>query len=221
MNSASWEVVRGVRKARYEGDGWVIDTNKHRLLVWLNGSIEGATMAEIEDRARGRARATLAQFGQRFGLKIDWTGFRKTTESEITMDGPINEVMFEVIKEVAAEAKALGIVAGDSSHKDKVEFKGEGRKVWEGLMYVSNQLPADIRSIGDRVADLERRMGRAEGVIVNLVDSQQRFVEHSMKAWERQKEMHDYDNLRLERMEIILQDIVDITANKPMQRRDT
>lgn len=117
------------KTAKFVGEDYVIQTHKDRLVIYPRG-IKGDTPEEMQGRSLGRARLRLGEFASRFGLKLDWKFFKHVTEAEYNLvEGPVNDVMLEVLSTDKQMAKDMKVLPGDSTHKGQTEFHDKDKLV--------------------------------------------------------------------------------------------
>jgi len=153
-NSASW-AFGNTTASRYEGEGYVINAYKSRLVVWVSG-VKGDTTEEIVGRARGRARGILAQFCARHALAPDWATFTDKSIPEYNLTNEaLNEALIPILGEDRQKAKEAGLLPGDSTHPDQVEAVGlAGAKNVDSLMWLLKEFPKDWAAERGVVKDL-------------------------------------------------------------------
>jgi hypothetical protein len=79
---------------------------------------------------------------------VDWKTFTEKSEPHYNLDDDrLNEVLIPIIAAGGDKAKQAGILPGDASHPDQVEFTGAtGRQAYDRLGWLLNDFPQDWKA---------------------------------------------------------------------------
>jgi hypothetical protein len=147
---------------RSSNQDYTLDAHPGRLLVWIHG-VKGEDSTDIKGKARGKARAALAEIARQNMLSIDWGTFREVPVPEYVLEsGPLNSALMEVLEPKRAESEAkLGLLPGDRSDPHNIETKGKlGEVSLDGLYYVTHVLPKEMAAMRETMKLLEK-LGQA------------------------------------------------------------
>jgi len=132
----------------------LIRIHKHRFEVYCNAII-GDTTDEMKGKAWARGRMALADIARERGLVVDWTHIERRFDLHINFTLPTHHkadmLVMEAVRQNPARAKdELGMLAGDRSHPDQVEFTGKaGENSFDALSFAIKQMPLMAAGIKD------------------------------------------------------------------------
>jgi hypothetical protein len=141
----------------FKKENVLIRIHKHRFEVYCN-AIVGDTTDEMKGKAWARGRMALADIAREHSLVVDWRTIERRFDLHINFTLPTHQkadtlVMEAVRREPLRAKEELGMLAGDRSHPDQVEFTGKaGENSFDGLSYAIKGLPGDMAFVREALA---------------------------------------------------------------------
>jgi len=101
------------------------------------------------------------------------------------MFGEFNDAMREIIKSDKSKAKEQGMLAGDSTHPEQVEFVGErGRANFDGIMYAITESPKIIEKTNatlDRLDGTVAELSKEIRLHLRVMHKMERYLDRITK----------------------------------------
>ena len=165
---------------RFEYGKDVVLAHKNRILVWINGT-KGATPEETEGRARGRARAVLAEFAQDKDITLVWGDFGGVTSPHFTVeDKELNEWLLAQPEALAAHK----LKEETTSHRKQVQADcATARATLEDLL----NLPPAVRALAEQGIRQQNENGKQVLMLSNSVLELVKAVKGRMDTFEERE----------------------------------
>ena len=187
----------GNKKNQYEfrkvyTNNGIIDARPHTITIYANNEAIGKS--DDADKLLAKARTVLIQelgeLAERNNLQYERNSFK--------MDYPphwVENMLIKADKQAKAITSPEGVLLGDSSHVDKIEFIGnDGTLKAKTFLWVLNELPATIEKIvkvvkeeQDEIQVLTSNIGAVNRVALSMEENNNSIKDAIVKLEERDR----------------------------------